>query len=177
MKKVFYAFILCLLFVGCGKMNNTPTKKVEAFFNNYQTLDKSVLASLDSVISDDYSLDQKSKYRDIVKKNYQKLTYKVKDEVIDGDKAIVTVTIDVIDYSKINNEIDLYLANHPNEFLLDNGEYDKEKANEYRLSKLKEAKEMVTYTLELELHKDGKDWILNDLDETELSKINGTYKY
>ena len=36
---------------------------------------------------------------------------------------------------------------------------------------------MVTYTLELELHKDGKDWILNDLDETELSKINGTYKY
>ena len=43
---------------------------------------------------------------DIVKKNYQKLTYKVKDEVIDGDKAIVTVTIDVIDYSKINNEID-----------------------------------------------------------------------
>ena len=72
---------------------------------------------------------------------------------------------------------DLYLANNPNEFLLDNGEYDKEKANEYRLSKLKEAKEMVTYTLELELHKDGKDWILNDLDETELSKINGTYKY
>ena len=95
--------------------------------------------------------------------------------MIDGDKAIVTVTIDVIDYSKINNEIDLYLANNPNEFLLDNGEYDKEKANEYRLSKLKEAKEMVTYTLELELHKDGKDWILNDLDETELSKINGTF--
>ena len=40
----------------------------------------------------------------------------------------------IFDYSKINNEIDLYLANNPNEFLLDNGEYDKENKIDIDLS-------------------------------------------
>lgn len=170
---------MTFLLVGCGeKMGNTPTKKVEDFINNYQTLDQSVLEDIDGILdSEEYTAEQKSTYRDIVKKNYQKMTYKVKDEVVDGDNSVVTVEVTVIDYSKANNEADLYLLNNPDEFNNEQGEYDVSKFVDYRLNKLKEVDDTVTYTLELELHKNGDEWELNDLDDVELSKINGTYNY
>ena len=40
MKKLFCFLFILLVLSGCGNMNNTPTKKVEAFLNKYQTNDK-----------------------------------------------------------------------------------------------------------------------------------------
>lgn len=179
MKKIIIWFCLSIIIVGCGtKMGNTPTKKVEDFVNNYQTLDQSVLKNLDEVIEkENFTDEHKKTYRDIVKENYRKMTYVIKDEVIDGNNAVVTVEISVVDYSKINNEADLYLANNPTEFNDEEGVYDANKFIEYRLGELKKAKDMVTYTLELELEKIDDEWKLNELDEVELSKINGTYNY
>lgn len=179
MKKLILCLFVSFCIIGCGtKMGNTPTKKVESFINKYQTLDISVLEDLDSVISkENFNDEHKDKYRDIVKKNYQKMSYKIKDEVINGDAAVVTVEITVIDYSKINNETDLYLLNNPNEFKNANGDYDSNLYNDYRIKKLEEIDETVTYTLELELTKENDEWVLNDLDDMELSKINGTYNY
>ena len=178
MKKIILTLAIFLI-VGCGmKMGNTPTKKVESYINNYQTLDKSVLADIDDMLNDEeYSDEQRNKYREMIKRNYQKISYKVKDEKIDGDNAVVTVEINVIDYSKITNESNLYLSNNPNEFMNENNEYDKSLFNDYLLDKLDKAKDEVTYTLELELHKNNGDWELEPLDDVELSKINGTYNY
>ena len=39
MKKILMIIALFLV-VGCNKLDNTPTKQVETFFNKYQTLDK-----------------------------------------------------------------------------------------------------------------------------------------
>ena len=179
MKKIILTMFISFLVIGCGmKMGNNPTKKVESFINKYQTLDRSVLEDLDGVIErENFTDEQKEKYRDIVKKNYKKISYKVKDEVINGDSATVTISVDVVDYSKINNETELYLLNNPEEFKNELGEYDSVMFNDYRLKKLEEADEMVTYTLDLDLTKEDDEWVLNDLDEVELSKINGTYKY
>ena len=48
--------------------------------------------------------------------------------------------------------------------------------NDYRLNKLKEAKDKVEYTIDLTLSKvDGK-WYMDDIDSTTESKINGTYQ-
>ena len=89
MKKIALAFsmLMIILMSGCGEKTvlNTPTKKVEAFFANYQTLDDNVLAQLDETIDKDDTLtdEQKDEYRELMKKHYKNLKYDVKDEVID----------------------------------------------------------------------------------------------
>ena len=115
MKKIALAFsmLMIILMSGCGEKTvlNTPTKKVEAFFANYQTLDDNVLAQLDETIDKDDTLtdEQKDEYRELMKKHYKNLKYDVKDEVIDGDKATVTVEIEVTDYTKVMSDADKYL--------------------------------------------------------------------
>lgn len=179
MKKIFIVIIGMIILTGCkSKLGNTPVNKVEDYINKYQTLDVSVLKSLENVLStEEYNSEQKEKYKDIVKKNYQKIMYEIRNDSTDGDIAIVEVEITVVDYSKINNEVDLYLLNNSEEFKTLEGEFDISKVIDYRLEKMDKAKETVTYTLEIELHKENDEWIVDDLDEVELSKINGTYNY
>lgn len=176
--KKFIAFLAALtLLTGCDlgkKLDNTPTKKVENFLNKYQTLDEDVLTSLDNVISleEDFNADQKDKYRDIIKNNYQKMTYKIKDEEIDGDSATVTVEIEVLDYSKVLSDADNYKLEHPEEF-----ENDKSKFIDYQLEQLEKEAEKVKYTMDLSLTKIDDEWILDDLSKENEAKLNGIYSY
>ena len=181
MKKIVCILALVICLTGCDigkKMDNTPIKKVETFLNKYQTLDNDVLDSLDFVIAEEtlFNSNQREQYRDIIKTNHQKMTYKIKEEEIDGDIAEVTAEIEVIDYSKIMSEADLYKQENPNEFL-DNNEYSETKFIDYRLDKLKEAKEKVKYTLELTLTKIDYEWVLDDLSKENEAKLNGLYNY
>lgn len=181
MKKFLCALALVVLLTGCelGKqLDNTPTKKVENFLNKYQTLDDDVLDSLDSVIAEEtlFNNDQRDKYRDIVKSNYQKMSYKIKDEEVDGNTARVTVEIEVIDYSKIMSDAEDYREKHKDEFLVNN-EYNESKFIDYRLDKLKEAKEKVKYTMDLSLTKVKDEWIIDDLSKENEAKLNGVYNY
>ena len=93
--KVLLMVMALFLIVGCGNMMNTPTKKVEEFLSKYQTQDKDVLDQLDDVIKEAGTMndDQKETYRDLMKKQYQNLSYKIKDETEDGDNATVQVEI------------------------------------------------------------------------------------
>lgn len=181
MKKILCILALIGCLTGCDigqKMDNTPIKKVETFLNKYQTLDSDVLDSLDYVIAEEtlFNSDKRDQYRDIIKTNYQKMTYKIKEEEIDGDSATVTAEIEVIDYSKIMSEAEIYKEENLNEFL-ENGEYSEAKFIDYRLDKLKEAKEKVKYTLDLTLTKVDKEWILDDLSKENEAKLNGLYNY
>lgn len=181
MKKILCVLALIVCLTGCDigkKLDNTPTKKVETFLNKYQTLDSDVLDSLDYVIAEEtlFNSKQREKYRDIIKTNYQKMTYKIKEEEIDGDSATVTAEIEVIDYSKIMAEAETYKEENLSEFL-DNGEYSEDKFIDYRLDKLKEAKEKVKYTLDLTLTKVDEEWILDDLSKENEAKLNGLYNY
>lgn len=181
MKKIFMSFALLLLLTGCdigNKLDNTPTKRVETFLNKYQTLDDDVLDSLDSVIAEEplFNTEQRDKYRDIIKSNYQKMMYKIKEEEIDGNNAIVTAEIEVIDYSKVMSEAETYRLENIDEFMT-NGEYDESKFVDYRLDKLKEAKEKVKYTIDLTLTKVDEEWILDDLTKENEAKLNGVYNY
>lgn len=181
MKKFLCTLALVLAVTGCdlGKqMDNTPTKKVEAFLNKYQTLDTEVLDSLDTVISEEtlFNDDQKTKYRDIIKTNYQKMNYKIKDEEIDGDDAKVTVEVEVIDYSKVLSDAEVYRSEHEDEFK-DNNKYSESKFMDYRLNKLKDAKEKVKYTMDLSLTKVNDEWVIDDLSKDNEAKLNGLYNY
>lgn len=181
MKKIIVPIILSfILFTGCGeKLNNTPTKQVEMFFMNYQTLNQKVIDDLDNVLKNDNTMtnDQKEKYKEIMKKHYKNLTYDIKDEVVNGDTAVVTVEIEVYDYSKKKASVDEYVKNHPDEFLDVDNKFSDEKFISYRLSEFENVKDKVKYTLELNLTKIDDKWELNDISSIDEDKILGIYEY
>jgi len=182
MKKfIALLFSLVLLVSGCGNENllNTPTKRVEMFLSSYQSLDDEVLDQLDDTINEEvaFNTEQREKYRELMKTHYQNLKYEIKDEIIDGDTAVVTVEIEVTDYSKVMNEANTYLEENPDEFNDENGEYDLSLFTTYRLDKLKDVKDKVKYTLDLTLTKVDDDWQIDDISDEDQMKIHGLYNY
>lgn len=120
LKKVFLSsiyFLLIISLVGCS-FGNTPTKKVENFLDRYQQNDDVVLSQLKEMITSDSLMDeeQKEAYSDIIKKQYKDLTYVIKDEKIEGNKATVTAEIEVYDFYKANKEAEDYYNNNKSEF-------------------------------------------------------------
>ena len=160
-------------------MGNTPTKKVEAFLNKYQTLDNVVLDQMDNMISTDTLMDsdQKNNYSDVLKRQYQDLTYQIKDERIDGDKAVVTAEIEVYDFYKTNNSSAKYYAENEDKFLNDDGILDESKYVEYRIEQMKNTMERVKYTIDFTLTKVNNKWTLDEIDDATRLKIHGLYEY
>ena len=121
--------------------------------------------------------DQKVTYRDILKKHYQDLTYTVKEETVNGDKATVEVEIEVTDYTKALKAAEDYRTTNESEFMGEDNEFDEVKFNTYKLDLLKDSDERVKYTIYFSLDKENNDWVLNDLTESEEEKILGIYEY
>lgn len=170
--------ISIVLLSGCD-MDNTPTKKVENYLNNYKTLNNDVLTQLDDIVNQDtiMTAEQKNNYKDILKRQYQNLIYEIKDEVVNGDTATVTVEIEVYDYYKSNKENDIYYTTSPDEFKDENGNIVESKYIDYRLSKLKTYNDRVKYTIDFYLKKVDNTWILQDISEDARQKIHGLYAY
>lgn len=177
-KYIFVAILITFLLSACG-MGNTPTKKVEAFLNKYQTLDNVVLDQMDNMISTDTLMDsdQKNNYSDVLKRQYQDLTYQIKDERIDGDKAVVTAEVEVYDFYKTNNSSAKYYADNEDKFLNDDGILDESKYVEYRIEQMKNTMERVKYTIDFTLTKVNNKWTLDEIDDATRLKIHGLYEY
>lgn len=181
MKKIIAIIAVLILIVGCdlSEMNNTPIKKVEEFFNKFQALDKEVLNDLDKIVAEEerFNTKQRNEYREIMKKHYQHLRYNIKEEEVNGDKANVTVELEVTDYSKVLQDAELHLQEKPEEFQNNDGEFDPEKYMDYRLDKLKEAEDEVKYTLNLKVTKVDNKWIMDPISAMDEEKIHGIYLY
>lgn len=181
MKKVLSIIGLTFILAGCslGNMDNTPTKKVEKYLNEYQTLDSNILSELDSIVNQEelFDEDQKTTYRDILKKHYQDLVYKVKEETVNGDKATVEVEIEVNDYTKVLKQSEEYRTTNESEFMNDDNVFDETMFNNYKLDLLKNNNERVKYTIYFSLTKINGEWTLDDLTESEQEKILGIYEY
>ncbi len=174
MKKLLFVVATIFLLSGCdlGKdMMNSPTKQVENYLDSYQKLDDNVLNDLDTLIEDtEYTIEQKARYREIMKKHYSNLKYEITDEKIDGDRATVDTEIEVNDYSKIlSEEID------KDDYKDDKGNYDATKYFDYQLGRLEQATEKVKYNITFSLTKKDNEWVIDDLDETSKEKIHGIY--
>ncbi len=180
-KKLLSILGLALILTGCslGNMDNTPTKKVESYLNNYQTLDSNVLSSLDKIVNQEelFDEDQKTTYKDILKKHYQDLTYTIKEETVNGDKATVEAEIEVTDYTKSLKQAEEYRKTNPKELLDENGIIDEIKYNDYRLDLIKSSKDRVKYTIYFSLTKIDDEWVLDNLTESEQEKLLGIYEY
>ena len=197
-KIVVSAFILLLVIVGCSNNMSTPTNKVEEFLGKYQSMDEDVLKQLDQVIKDDDSMndDQKDKYKALMEKQYQNLSYKIENEDIQGDSATVDVEIEVLDYATTASKAQEYYNEHKEEIeekynekkedndnSLENAEDDGLQAVEesvayinYKLEELETANDTVTYNMTFYLTKEDGEWILQDISDLDRKKLHGLYE-
>lgn len=176
--KIIYLVAILFLVVGCSGMMNTPTKKVEDFLSKYQTMDKAVITQLDDVIDEagNFTDKQKETYRDLMKKQYQNLSYKIKDETEDGDNATIEVEIEVYDFGKAIREAESYLTTNRDEFIdEDTNEVDTNKFLDYKISQMKDVKDKVTYTINFTLTKVDDKWKLDDISDVDRQKLHGLY--
>ena len=176
MKKILLITTLLFLF-GCENLSNTPIKKTEELLKKYQTLDNDVISDLNYVVDNEvtFSETQKEEYIKIMKKHYQNMTYEIKDDETDGNKAEVEVEIEVTDFNKVLKEADLYLEENNEEFLDDFGNLSISKFNDYKIEQLKKAKAKIKYTIEVELEKIENKWRVKQLDKEAIDKLNGIY--
>jgi len=173
-KKLLIFLFLIFIITGCNN-TNTPTNEVQKLFLNYTSLSSDLLIQLDRVIDGEILTDeQNAKYKEVLKRQYEDLQYKVKDEVINDDIAIVSTEIEVYNLKKAIKESDEYLENNREEFYL-NDEFSNELFWNYKLDKMYNTNERITYTLDLSLTKIDDTWHLDELLETDRQKIHGLY--
>lgn len=179
--KKFVIYLSCFFAIvflcGCS-MDNTPTKKTESFLNNYKNLNSTVLTQLDEVVNGDTLMnsEQKELYKEVLKKQYQDLTYTVKDEVINGNNAIVTVEIEVYDLYKTNKDTSDYYDTHKEEFMVD-GKISDTKYLDYRIKQLQNTHNKVKYTIDFNLTKVDKEWTMDEISNSTIQKLHGLYAY
>lgn len=168
MKKLLILLILSVSLIGCS-LSNTPTSKVEELMTKYQTVDDDIKDEIEMVLTDEtLTLEQKKEYRELIEKQYKNMSYEVKEEIIDGDKATVTVAIEVVDYKKVIQQLE-------NQYI-DKVDYSIEEYNTEKITKLKETKEKVTYTLDIEVSKTSEgEWKVDNLSNIDKKKIQGMY--
>ncbi len=164
-KRIALFSVVLFLLVGCS-VSNTPTSNVEALFSKYQQVDIDIDDGINDILDEQNLTDEhRTRYRQIIEKQYKNLSYEIKDEKIDGNNAIVTVEIEVIDYKRAISDL-----------TFDSTIYTKESFDEEKLNRLENAQDKVTYTIELPLTKDSdNNWQLNALTEEQIKKIQGMY--
>ncbi len=177
MKKILMLLVLIFL-VGCNN-SNTPVGEVEKFLSKYQNLDNEIIVGLNKELEDDTSLteDQRTLYLDLWKKHYKNLKYSIKDSKIEDDRAIVTASIEVTDYTKSVNESDIYRENHMEEFQDEAGNYDIVKFNDFKISQLMNVTDTVKFEIDFQVIKTDGKWILSELTNDDYLKLSGMYNY
>ena len=178
MKKTLIGFFIILLSACSLMANNTPKEKVKELLDKYKNQDSMVISELDDVISNEYTGDYKERYKTLLTNQYKNMEYKITDEIIDGNTAVVTADVTVYNYASSIETANEYLRKHEEEFYKEDTEdktIDNDKFLDYKLDLLEETTDRKTYTIEFTLTKEDKEWKLDDLSDDNISKIHGLY--
>ena len=124
---------------------------------------------MDDLIQDENLTDEQStRYKKLLEKQYSNLSYDIKDEKIDGDNAVISTEIKVINYKKAINDTYNYYQ--------DRDDYTVEEYNNTKLKNLEKEKEKVTYTIDFDVKKDKDgNWKIASLSNETIKKIQGMY--
>jgi len=135
----------------------------------YDFYEWNIKDEIEQVLRDEeLMLEQKNEYRNLLETQYKNMSYEIKDEIIDGDIAEVTVAIEVIDYKKTIEKVE----QEYNEIK----DYTVEEYNDDKIKRLKEAKEKVNYTLNVDVIKNNDgSWEVTSLSNVDKKKIQGMY--
>ena len=178
MKKISLLLICILIVTGCKNISNTPTAKVENFMEKYQTMDSVVLNQLDVILENRNELtdDQKSEYKSLMEKQYQNLSYTIKDENIDEDNANIVVEIETYDYINALNKSEEYFTNNQKKFKKEDGTINIKKYWDYKIEEMIKVDDRITNEIVFVLHKEKGKWILDDISDIDIEKIHGLYR-
>lgn len=177
-KKILLIITGILLFTSGCMSSNTPTSKVEALFSKYNNNDEVIVTELrDYLDGNDLDEERQEKYESIYLKQFSDLKYEIKEEEIDGDTAEVTAQISVYDFYKSETDANAYLTENRDEFYDEEGIYDKDAFEAYKLKQLKSTTDRIDYTIEFTLTKVDGEWQIDNLTDEQLQKIHGVYAY
>lgn len=160
--KRYLVFLLVLVLVGCSLSNN-PTSRVEELLGKYQRVDDSIIidtASLTTGIVDD---ELNNRYEKLIEKQYKNMSYEIKDEKIDGDVAVITTEVKVMDFKSIYQKYS-------------NNNYNVDDYNKVIIDELENVKDKITYTIDFNLSRDEDgEWSVDGLTTEQTSKLLGIY--
>ncbi|MBQ9024676.1 MAG: hypothetical protein IJ105_05655 [Bacilli bacterium] len=202
MKKILIPMMVLLLSACSLGMSATPKQKVSEFLDKYKNQDNTILSQLDETIKTEYTNDDyRQRYKTLMTNQYKNMEYKIKDEIIEDNNAVVEAEITVFDYASAIRNANDYLNNNPNEFSTsnptidmddaddettkdseddkldstDNKDYDEDKFIDYKLSQMENVNDTVTYTIEFTLTKVDGVWKLDSLSNADIEKLHGIY--
>lgn len=178
MKKNLVLIIFFVFILACSKPL-TAKEAVENYLEKYRTSSKEVMDALDLYVEKDNDLNEKQKelYKDVLKKQYKNIKYKIVNETYTNEEALITTEITVFDLYKAQREADDYLREHQSEFTID-GIYDKSKFLDYKLDLMKNYTYFTNYTIDFHVVKNDKDkWEVKELSKSDLEKLHGIYQY
>lgn len=186
MKRIMLGIVVSfsiIVLTACSLGNSiTPKDVVKDFLDKYKNQDNEVIDNLDDVIDEEYKGEYKERYKTLMINQYKNLDYKITDEVVDGNSAIVSVDITVYDYSNAIKDSNTYLSEHEEEFYKDTNENDTKKEIdnnkflEYKLDLLEKVTDKKTYSIDFSLNKENDKWKLDSLSDTDIEKIHGIYE-
>ena len=157
MRKIIISiFLMILLVIGCDNTMNTPTVKVEKFLGKYQKMDKEVIKELDYILEKETGLskEQKKEYKELLKKQYQNLSYKIISEETNNNHSVVEVEIQVLDYKSA---------------------MDKKNTVEAKIKEMKKVTAMTKYKITIPLSKKDGVWFIDEISDEDRQKLHGIY--
>ena len=162
MKKIFLYSLFFLLFTGCSITSATPKSAVEDLLKKYQMKDDEVISQLDDVINNNisYTESQKKQYKTVLERQYSDMTYDIKDDTIDGNNSVVSVEVEVYDYSSV---------------VLDGIYKDQDEYMSSLFDAMGDTKERIKYTIDFNVKKDGDKWVVENISDVDRKKIHGLY--
>lgn len=177
MKKILFVLASVFMLFGCSMKMDGPKLVVENYLKEYKSLNEKHVSSLENKETEEkFNEENKKNYIETLKKQYTGLEYEIEDEKIDGNKATVIAKIKVTDYYKVKKDSNNYLNENIREFMHDEV-YDENLYHSYLINALNSAKEKVEYSLEFNLTKKDKEWVIDNIDDDMILKIQGLYNY
>ena len=203
MKKFLIPFMVVLLSACTLGMNASPKQTVSSFLDKYKNQDKTILSQLEETINNEYSNDDyRQRYKTLMTNQYKNMEYKITDEQIEDDNAVVEAEITVYDYAAAIRNANDYLNSNPDEFRIskptidmnnaddettkdeendtltnDNNinDYDQDKFIDYKLTQMENVSDKTTFTMEFTLTKVNGKWQMDALSNTDIEKLHGIY--
>ena len=202
MKKYIIALMIIFLSACTLGKASTPKQIVSGFLDKYKNQDSTILSQLTDTINNEYTNDDyKERYKTLMLNQYKNMDYKIKDEIIEGDNAVVEAEITVYDYGSAIRNANDYLNNNQSEFMMDQPTVDMEDANDettkdpeddkmdnnplknydenkfidYKLTQMENVTDTVTYNIEFTLTKVDGVWQLDSLSSADMEKLHGIY--
>ena len=154
MKKILILIILLVL-TGCNDMMNTPTKRVEELLYKYQTFNKQIEEELKtSLTNTTMTKEENDLYIKAMKRQFNNLTYEIKEELIDGNVAVVKTEVKVYNFANALNS---------------------DKTTIQKINTLLKETKKKTYQLTINLSNVDDIWVIDGLSEEVKLKLQGLY--